>query len=109
MRYQSYLNTAKKIIESYTGTEPLSAFLKNFFAADKKYGSKDRKQITALCYNYYRLGKALSDVSIEEKICIGTFLCKNSPCEFLQFHKPDWNEQINVLVSEKLSIIVGNS
>ncbi len=105
MRYHSYLNTAKKIIESYGGAGPLAAFLKKFFAADKKYGSKDRKQIAAVCYNYYRLGKALSNSFIEEKICIATFLCEQSPNEFLQFHKPEWNAKITVPLEEKLLVI----
>jgi 16S rRNA (cytosine967-C5)-methyltransferase len=56
-RYHSYLNTSAGIIKRYNGDQPLAAFLKNFFAADKKYGSKDRKQISHLCYCYYRTGK----------------------------------------------------
>ena len=105
MRYKSYLNTASSIIGSYNGAEPLSSFLKKFFAANKKYGSTDRRQITSLCYHYYRSGKALSNISIEEKICIATFLCEHSPNEFLQFHKPEWNKKITAPLEEKLLII----
>ena len=105
MRYQSYLNTASSIIGSYSGAEPLSSYLKKFFAANKKYGSKDRKQIAALCYHYFRLGKALKDLPVAEKIILATFLCEQSSNEFLQFHKPDWNNQITVPLSEKLLII----
>lgn len=105
MRYQSYLNTASLIIGSYNGAEPLSSFLKKFFATNKKYGSTDRRQIASLCYHYYRLGKALLNISIEEKIGIATFLCEQSPNEFLQFHKPGWNEKITIPLEEKLLII----
>src|SRR5437763_583091 len=84
---------------------PLSHFLKQFFAAEKKYGSKDRKQIAALCYNYYRLGKAAQDISIEERIILATFLGEQSNNDFLQFHKPEWNKKISLPVSEKLLII----
>ena len=35
MRYQSWINTTKKIIESYQGNEPLAAFLKKYFAAEQ--------------------------------------------------------------------------
>ncbi len=84
---------------------PLSHYLKQFFAAEKKYGSKDRKQIAALCYNYYRLGKSVQNISIEERIILATFLCEHTFNEFLNFHKPDWNEKIALPVSEKLSII----
>ncbi len=105
MRYHSYLHTAKKIIESYTGAEPLSALLKKFFVADKKYGSKDRKQLASLCYNYYRLGKALKDIPVEERIIVATFLCEQCPNDFLQFHKAEWNDKIAASTAEKLLII----
>ena len=104
MRFHSYLNSAKKIIEVYDGGEPLSVFLKKYFAANKKYGSKDRKQIAALCYNFYRLGRAIPGASVEERIFTGTFLCEHSPNEFLHFHKPGWNAAIERPVSEKIAL-----
>lgn len=105
MRYQSYLNTATKIISAYKGEEPLASYLRKFFAADKKYGSKDRKSISSLCYNYFRLGKAALNIPIEERIILATFLCENSPSEFLQFLKPEWNEKITLPIEEKLSVV----
>jgi 16S rRNA (cytosine967-C5)-methyltransferase len=104
MRYYSYLNTAKKIIETYKGEVPFTAFLKKFFAANKKYGSQDRKQIAALCYNFYRLGKALSHATIEEKIITEIFLCEQADNPFLKFHKPEWNEMITKELEEKIKI-----
>ena len=56
--HHSHLTSAVKVIQTHKKGEPLVHHLKRFFAADKKYGSKDRKQITSLCYNYYRLGAA---------------------------------------------------
>ena len=56
--HHSHLITAVKVLQSHKDGEPLVHHLKRFFAADKKYGSKDRKQISALCYNFYRLGNA---------------------------------------------------
>ncbi|HQW84877.1 MAG TPA: Fmu (Sun) domain-containing protein, partial [Ferruginibacter sp.] len=104
MRYHSYLNTAKNIIENYKGEIPFAVFIKKYFSAKKKYGSKDRKQITALCYNYFRLGKALPQLPIEEKIIIAVFLCERDNNAFLQFHKPNWNEIINNPLEEKCII-----
>ncbi|MEO7306548.1 MAG: Fmu (Sun) domain-containing protein [Ferruginibacter sp.] len=105
MRYHSYLNSAKKIIESNWGVEPFAGFLKKYFAANKKYGSTDRKQIAALCYNFYRLGKAIPDMPVNEKIIAATFLCEDSHNEFLDFHKPEWNEIISKPDSEKMKIL----
>ena len=105
MRYHSYLNSAKKIIESYQGNEPFSFFLKKYFGANKKHGSKDRKQIATLCYNFYRLGKAMTDAPVEEKIITGTFLCEHTFNEFLHFHKPEWNELISKPLTKKITFL----
>ncbi len=105
MRYQSYLNSAKKIIELYSGQEPLTNFLKKFFAANKKYGSKDRKHIAAICYSYFRLGKAAAEETIEEDILRGLFLSEQSFNEIIHFFKPDWDEFIGKPVKEKTAFI----
>ena len=105
MRHHSYLNSAKKIIESYKGNKPFSFFLKKYFGANKKHGSKDRKQIATLCYNFYRLGKAMPDGLVEEKFFTGTFLCEHTHNHFLHFHKPEWNELIGKPLTEKISFL----
>lgn len=104
--YLSHINTAKKIIEGYKGEKPLSAYLKFFFAAAKKYGAKDRKQIAAFCYNYFRLGKAVQNVGIEEGILLSVFLC--NPFSFrsmISLLKPEWEAYINLPVSDKISFL----
>lgn len=105
MRYHSYLNSAIKVIESYSAGEPFSLFLKKHFSANKKYGSKDRKQIAAICYNFYRLGKAMPGVPVDERIMMATFLCERSNNEFLAFHRPDWNKLIDKPLLEKLAFV----
>ena len=104
MRYHSYLNSAKTIIDSYKGDIPFAAFLKKYFNANKKYGGKDRKQIAILCYNFYRLGKAVPQLPVEEKIIVAVFVCEEKSNEFLQFHKPEWNEIITKPLAEKIAI-----
>ena len=80
-RYHSYLNSAKEILSAYKGEQPFGFFLKDFFARYKKYGSKDRKQISHLCYCYFRLGKAAMGLPVEERILMGLFLCSNESNE----------------------------
>ena len=84
MYAKRYIETAVKIIKSYHGDIPLHLYLKKYFSADKKYGSRDRKQITSLCYNYFRLGNAVKNISDEERIVLATFLCENRSSEFLK-------------------------
>lgn len=104
-RYHSYINTSKEILSAYTGSEPLASYLKKHFGANKKFGSKDRKQIAHLCYCFFRLGKAFPSVATEEKILIAVFLCSTEPNNVLANLKPEWNEKVNLSVEEKLSLI----
>jgi 16S rRNA (cytosine967-C5)-methyltransferase len=100
--FESYLRGTISLVQSYDGKIPLAAWLKNYFAQHKKYGSTDRKQLSQLCFSYYRLGGAFRDLSHEKKICIAIFLCNTQPNDFLQFFQPRWNEHIGLDLDEKL-------
>ena len=89
----------------YKGDEPLSSFLKKYFSANKKFGSKDRKHISNLCYCFFRLGKVVMNTSIEEKILTGLFLCSEKSSEILAALKPEWNEKYELPFNEKLLMI----
>lgn len=105
MRYYSYLNTAVKILHEYSGTQPLSVFIKSFFAADKKYGSKDRKQISHLCYCYFRLGHACRHLSVEERVIAGLFMCSSESHSLLEQIKPEWNGSVALPITQKLAMV----
>ena len=55
--FHRYLQYALPLIKGYKGNEPFHLYLKKYFSANKKHGSRDRKLITALCYGYFRLGE----------------------------------------------------
>lgn len=103
-RLNSYLKKAISIIEIYKGGEPLANHLKKTFSAEKKYGSRDRKSISALCYYYYRLGHAVKEMPVSERILLGIFLCEETPQEMLAILRPEWNEIIHLSREEKLRI-----
>ena len=104
-RYHSYINTSVKLVESFKGEQPFAIFIKSFFSKGKKYGSKDRKQISALCYNYFRLGFAMKNSSTEQKIMVATFLCEKEPSDFWEKINPEWNEKINWPLNQKLFLV----
>ena len=104
-RYYSYLNTAKRIISIFNGEEPLSVFLKKFFSQEKKYGSGDRKQITHICYSYYRLGHALPDIPIEERVVVALFLCPGKTTDLVEFIKPEWKDKLHLPLKEKIEFL----
>src|SRR5579871_2936540 len=105
MRLLSHLNTAIQLLGQYNGKEPFSHFIKNFFRQQKKFGSTDRKTISHLCYCYFRLGHALKNIPVEERVLIAVFLCTHTSHELLDHFKPEWNEKIQLPLKEKLSII----
>jgi 16S rRNA (cytosine967-C5)-methyltransferase len=91
MKYAlQYLKSAITIIRKYDGSIPLAAFLKQYFAADRKYGSKDRKNISQLCYTYYRLGHALRELAEEERLKVALFLCSDSAGEWEDLYEDSW-------------------
>jgi 16S rRNA (cytosine967-C5)-methyltransferase len=104
-RFHSYINTSAKLITLYKGGQPFAVFIKGFFAKEKKYGSKDRKQISSLCYNYFRLGFALNDCPIEQKIIVATFLCEQTESEFLEKINPGWNQKIKWPLNKKMLLV----
>ncbi|MFT4155124.1 Fmu (Sun) domain-containing protein [Parafilimonas sp.] len=90
MRFQSYFNSAIKIIQLYDGAVPLQHFLKQYFSRHKKHGSKDRKVITHICYNFFRTGKAFSDISAEERLKPAIFICNNNIDEWNFLYNDEW-------------------
>ncbi|WP_207492883.1 Fmu (Sun) domain-containing protein [Aridibaculum aurantiacum] len=75
MKFASqHLQSATAILEAYDGAVPLHHFLKGYFAANKKYGSKDRRSISHLCYAYFRLGHAVKELAAAERITIALYL-----------------------------------
>lgn len=103
-RFYSYINTAKAILSLYKGDIPFNAFLRNFFAEEKKYGSRDRRIISSLCYNYFRTGNAITNKTTEERLLTALLLCTNVSNEILQIEKPEWNEKVSFPLTEKLII-----
>lgn len=64
--FASRYNSSLKIIKDYSYPTPFHLHLRSFFKADKKFGSKDRKAISEICYSYYRLGLLLENYSVEQ-------------------------------------------
>jgi 16S rRNA (cytosine967-C5)-methyltransferase len=90
LRSQSYFNKTVVLIQQYHGVMPLVNYLKQYFAQNKKHGSKDRKFISHLCYCYYRLGHALNEMNIEERLKIAIFLCNDEAGEWIGLFDEIW-------------------
>lgn len=102
-RFHSYLATAFRLIDAYQKGKPFAHQLKTFFSSEKKYGSRDRKIISSLCYQYFRTSHLLAHISDnEEKMIRAVFLCENEQNDFLAYIKPEWNLKIQIPLEEKL-------
>ncbi|SCC13498.1 16S rRNA (cytosine967-C5)-methyltransferase [Chitinophaga costaii] len=105
-RWESYIVSARKVLEGYDGKLPLHHFLKDFFKARPQMGSRDRRWITQLVYHYFRLGHWRKDsLPVEERLLAGTFLCEQTPNEILALQKPEWNEKVTLPLPEKMKLL----
>jgi 16S rRNA (cytosine967-C5)-methyltransferase len=105
MKHFSHLNTAVAILKSYNGEIPFHHFLRSFFSASKKYGSRDRKQIGQICYSWFRTGLLFEPSSLVTNLPAACFLCAEQSNEFLEAVAPDLNAKAGVTTAEKLAIL----
>lgn len=105
MRFQSYFNTALILINGYNGSMPLAHYLKQYFAQHKKHGSKDRRYIGHLCYCYYRLGHALKDISVEDRLRAALFISIDDIAEWNILFNEQWMKNHSGLLRKRIAFI----
>jgi len=107
MKISSYILSAKHALSLYNGTAPFSVWLKQYFKANKKFGSRDRKIIAHLCFCFFRFGKAFEKGSVEERIAIGLFLSSKEKSKELEEVNADWNSAVHLPAAQKLQLLNG--
>jgi tRNA and rRNA cytosine-C5-methylases len=105
MRSHSYLNSAKRIINDYDGTVPFATWLKEYFRNNKKFGGKDRKEISNLCFGYYRTYHLLQELQIEEHLIKGLYLTSFTSSVVLEELNKDLQTTIGFSVVEKVRLL----
>jgi 16S rRNA (cytosine967-C5)-methyltransferase len=104
-RYYSYLSSAITIIKEYQGAEPFVHFIKKHFALHKKFGSRDRKIVSALCYHYFRTAHLLKDETIEQQMVKAIFLCEQKTHPLLAEMYPQLDEKIVWPLEDKFAFL----
>jgi 16S rRNA (cytosine967-C5)-methyltransferase len=86
---------AQKLIAAYQGPEPLAAYLKKYFAANKKHGSRDRKSISAFCYEHFRAMHAAFPLqeAISKEIDLPTFIHSHTIQPLLFIRIRPWQKE----------------
>jgi 16S rRNA (cytosine967-C5)-methyltransferase len=89
----------------YSGDVPLAIHLKSFFKLNKKFGGKDRKQISHLSYCYYRTGNLFKTATTEDRIVKSLFLCSNESNAILEQLNTEYNAVAKNSLQEKLTLL----
>jgi 16S rRNA (cytosine967-C5)-methyltransferase len=103
MRAEQQLRTFMRVFEKFPADKPLAKFLPEFFKRNKQMGSNDRRSASRLLYNYFRLGRAVANKSIEQRLFLAEFLCTSVDNPFLHHFRPDLNEKIYLSPDEKIN------
>ena len=105
MKAINQLKTFQRILDEYPAETPLSKFLPGFYRQNKQMGSTDRRVASRLVYNYFRLGRALPNLPVDERLFIAEFLCNTQLNSFVQHFKPEWAACIDFSLAEKLAMV----
>lgn len=105
MHLLSHLNKASELIQLFKGDMPLANFLKQYFAVNKKHGSKDRKVISHLCYSYFRLGNCLTECSVELQIKVSVFLCTNINSKYQSLFDTNWLNNWHFELNKRIEFV----
>ena len=106
MKYaHQYLLSAIQIMHLYDGSMPLAAHLKKHFSENKKFGSKDRKNITHLCYCYCRIGNAGKLLPKEDQFKTALFLVNESADGWDSMFDEKWLQQWSASIETKFNFI----
>jgi 16S rRNA (cytosine967-C5)-methyltransferase len=109
MKYaENYIRSSIAIIGLYQGDTPFAVFLKNYFSANKKFGSKDRKYITQICYNYFRLAPVIRQEDLAIGIKIALFICNESIGEWASLFDEYWQKNWSGKLADRVAFIQSN-
>lgn len=104
---EGYFRQSLALLGDYQGNLPFSQYLKNFFGKHKKFGSKDRKAIAALCYSRFRLGKSMGNVPEERKLITGIFFNDALPSWSQNLLPEKYRGHAALSLQEKIRIAMG--
>ena len=109
MKERNQLQHIVEVIRNYDCDKPLSVFLKNYFQQHRNMGSNDRRTMRNFVYNYFRPGNSLKNLSMEERIAIGSFLALNTPAPLVDYCIRNFSllnpDHISLSIDEKIKIV----
>ena len=109
-RVQQQIRTVERLLHAYgsNGGEPLARFLTGFYKRNRQMGSSDRRTLSRLVYNYFRIGKALSMAELHTRLAIAEFLCSDDS-NVVQLLLPDFYVHQQADLPEKIKLLQTNT
>ena len=106
MKYaENYLRSAAVIITAYNGDTPFAGYLKTHFAANKKFGSKDRRFISQICFSYFRTGNSMVGIDMELALKAALYLCNNEPGVWADLFDENWLRDWHQSLTQRIEFI----
>lgn len=106
MKYaENYLRSAAAIITAYNGDMPFAAYLKTHFAANKKFGSKDRRYISQICFCYFRTGNSMVGIDWELALKTALYLCNDEPGVWVDLFDEQWLNDWPSAVHQRIDFV----
>ena len=103
--HKQHLTSAIDLLKRYSYKEPFAIFLKKQFKKDKKFGSRDRKSISDLCYGYMRLGRSAVEYTTQDQIIMAFYLTHQEDNGLLEHFSPLLKDSIDKNIEKKIEII----
>lgn len=103
-RVEQQLRNLQRVLDAYHPTEPFARFLTKFFRENKQMGSSDRRMVSRLSYNLFRLGRSLENLPTLDRVVIAEFLCEKQS-DIVTLHQPAWVAHIQLPLKEKMQFL----
>ncbi|SFH16976.1 RsmB/NOP family class I SAM-dependent RNA methyltransferase [Pedobacter insulae] len=105
MRVEHQIRAFEQIYQSYDGVLPLHRFLFAYFKQNKQMGSSDRRWAARYIYSFFRLGKALSELTPLQRLAIGDFLCQQSTSLVVETYLNNLSPSIELPLDDKIKLV----
>ncbi|WP_312789651.1 RsmB/NOP family class I SAM-dependent RNA methyltransferase [Sphingobacterium sp.] len=103
-RVHQQIRNFERAMDGFEADQPFSRYLTTFFKLNKQMGSSDRKSTSRLCYNYFRLGAAASQLSQQRRLVLAEFLCEQHSA-LVTLLEPSYADKINLPIKDKLAFL----
>ncbi len=105
MKVHHHIRAFEQVLASYDGKLPLHRHLIVYFKQNKQMGSSDRRWASRYIYSYFRLGKALLDLPVVERLAVADFLCNNDLSLITEHTFPTAVEHITAPIADKVTFV----